>query len=93
MCKGPARYGPILSVKIRRASEGSTQIPLLTLRANLRVLPFTEIMGRCPAMHHLFAEATELTHDIPLGLRIINFNELKLTDGVSRLIIPVGNLA
>jgi GxxExxY protein len=29
--------------------------------------------------------------DIPLGL-IINFNELKLTDGVSRLIIPGANL-
>jgi hypothetical protein len=29
--------------------------------------------------------------DIPLGL-IINFNELKLTDGVSRLIIPDANL-
>jgi hypothetical protein len=30
--------------------------------------------------------------DIPLGL-IINFNELKLTDGVSRLILPRANLA
>jgi GxxExxY protein len=29
--------------------------------------------------------------DIPLGL-IINFNELKLTDGVSRLIVPGANL-
>ena len=29
--------------------------------------------------------------DIPLGL-IVNFNELKLTDGVSRLIIPGANL-
>jgi GxxExxY protein len=29
--------------------------------------------------------------DIPLGL-IINFNELKLADGVSRLIIPSANL-
>jgi GxxExxY protein len=29
--------------------------------------------------------------DIPLGL-IINFNELKLTDGVSRLILPGANL-
>jgi hypothetical protein len=29
--------------------------------------------------------------DIPLGL-IINFNESKLTDGVSRLIIPGANL-
>jgi hypothetical protein len=29
--------------------------------------------------------------DIPLGL-IINFNELKLTDGLSRLIIPGANL-
>jgi GxxExxY protein len=29
--------------------------------------------------------------NIPLGL-IINFNELKLTDGVSRLIIPGANL-
>ena len=29
--------------------------------------------------------------DVPLGL-IINFNELKLTDGVSRLIIPGANL-
>ncbi len=28
--------------------------------------------------------------DIPLGL-IINFNELKLTDGISRLIIPGAN--
>ena len=28
--------------------------------------------------------------DIPLGL-IINFNELKLTDGVSRLILPGAN--
>jgi len=28
--------------------------------------------------------------DIPLGL-IINFNELKLTDGISRLIIPGSN--
>jgi len=30
--------------------------------------------------------------DVPLEL-IINFNELKLTDGVSRLIIPGANLA
>jgi GxxExxY protein len=30
--------------------------------------------------------------DIPLGL-IINFNEVKLTDGVSRLILPGANLA
>jgi hypothetical protein len=29
--------------------------------------------------------------DIPLA-RIINLNELKLTDGVSRLIIPAANL-
>ena len=29
--------------------------------------------------------------DIPLGL-IINFHELKLTDGVSRLILPGANL-
>ena len=29
--------------------------------------------------------------DIPLGL-IINFNELKLTDGVARLILPGANL-
>jgi GxxExxY protein len=29
--------------------------------------------------------------DIPLGL-VINFNELKLTDGVSRLILPGANL-
>jgi hypothetical protein len=29
--------------------------------------------------------------DVPLGL-IINFNESKLTDGVSRLIIPGANL-
>jgi GxxExxY protein len=29
--------------------------------------------------------------DIPLGL-IINFNVLKLTDGVSRLILPGANL-
>jgi GxxExxY protein len=30
--------------------------------------------------------------DFPLGL-IINFNELKLTDGVSRLILPGANMA
>ncbi len=30
--------------------------------------------------------------DIPLGL-IINFNELKLTDGISRLILPGANRA
>ena len=29
--------------------------------------------------------------DIPLGL-IINFHTLKLTDGISRLILPGGNL-
>ncbi len=29
--------------------------------------------------------------DIPLGL-IINFNELKLTDGLSRLILPGSNM-
>jgi hypothetical protein len=29
--------------------------------------------------------------DVPLGL-IINFNEQKLTDGISRLIIPGANL-
>jgi len=29
--------------------------------------------------------------DIPLGL-IINFNELKLADGISRLILPGANL-
>jgi GxxExxY protein len=29
--------------------------------------------------------------DIPLGL-IVNFNELKLTDGLSRLILPGSNM-
>jgi len=44
---------------------------------------------------HLINKAQLLTYmkllDIPLGL-IINFNELKLTDGVSRLILPGANL-
>jgi hypothetical protein len=47
-------------------------------------------------MHPLFAHASGLlSHmkllDIPLGL-IINFNELKLTDGAKRLTIPSANL-
>ena len=52
-------------------------------------------------MHPLFSQAAGMTHDvigaaievhkdIPLGL-IINFHALKLTEGVSRLILPGAN--
>jgi hypothetical protein len=37
-------------------------------------------------MHPLFGQASGLTHDV------IGAHELKLTDGVSRLIIPGANL-
>ena len=36
-------------------------------------------------------EETETTEEVPLGL-IINFHVLKLTDGVSRLILPGANI-
>jgi hypothetical protein len=39
----------------------------------------------------LFPHLAMALLDIPLGL-IINFNELKLTDGVSRLILPGANM-
>ena len=53
------------------------------------------------AMHSLFAQASNWTH-VVIGAAIearkdkgliINFNELMLTGGVSRLILPGANLA
>jgi hypothetical protein len=48
-------------------------------------------------MHPLFAHPSGLSHDV-IGADIevhkdlvINFNELKLTDGVPRLILPGAN--
>jgi hypothetical protein len=47
-------------------------------------------------MHPLFAQAAGLTSEAIgtaiEGGRIVNFNELKLTGGVPRFIIPVANL-
>ena len=55
---------------------------------------FVEVKA-CDAVHSIH-KAQLLSYmkllDIPLGL-IINFNELKLTDGISRLILPGANLA
>jgi GxxExxY protein len=55
---------------------------------------FVEVKA-CDAVHPIH-KAQLLSYmkllDIPLGL-IINFNELKLTDGISRLILPGANLA
>jgi hypothetical protein len=49
-------------------------------------------------MHPLFNQANGLTEfiiagaiEVPVGL-LINFNEPRLTDGVSRLILPGANL-
>ena len=54
---------------------------------------FVEVKA-CDAIHPIH-KAQLLSYmkllDIPLGL-IINFNELKLTDGISRLILPGANM-
>ena len=58
-------------------------------------------------MHPLFTQASGMTHDVigaaievhkdkgpgllPLGL-VVHFHALKMTDGVSRLILPKANL-
>ena len=41
-------------------------------------------------MHPLYKKADELSLNIPLGL-IINFNELKMTDGEVPIILPAAN--
>ena len=54
---------------------------------------FVEVKA-CDAIHPIH-KAQLLSYmkllDIPLGL-IINFNELKLADGISRLILPGANM-
>ena len=67
------------------------------------LLRFDLLIDKCLFVEVKAIEAVQPVHkaqllnymkllDIPLGL-IINFNELKLTDGISRLILPGANRA
>ena len=67
------------------------------------LLRFDLLIDKCLFVEVKAIEAVQLIHkaqllsymkllDIPLGL-IINFNELKLTNGISRLILPGANRA
>ena len=86
---GVPRPGLYRSFKARHPPLQIGQVLLDQLRAHALSMPFRNGPRNCCDTSELLSYMKLL--DVPIGL-LINFHEMKVTDGISRLILPGANL-